>query len=244
MHKELSSNWHRFVDCNLRRKSLEPFFRNIFIEEDLHIADLGCGSGCDLLTLSEAGYINLHGNEVNTQLLVKSKQACDGCSITWSSYDWTEIGSKLSNFDAILLLGNSLALVTDRRTRMHVLAEMRRTMVDGGLFVVDHRNFSKIMSYKAAYLERKKSFRKNVMYCGKQISAAPAKIEKDIVRMDYLDHASNSVIGHLDMYPITESLIKLEAEACGFSLISTFYDLGNSNSTDAEFITHLFEARN
>jgi SAM-dependent methyltransferase len=240
----LALRWHEFVDCVERTKTMAPFLLP-WIEKKTARAliDLAAGSGCEARLLSGT-QVNLVCNEIDATLR-ESAQSILGFrpNTTWTACDWRSLTTCFpsDSFDMSLLLGNSLCLILDRAERESVVSEVRDITNNDGLVIVDERNFRYILNERDGILRNGFRYSGKVVYCGRDIHGIPTIIEDETVRFEY--KTKTQILGHLDMYPFKEGELVRLFEKNSFQLLEELFDLGLSNSREADFITYVFAKR-
>jgi demethylmenaquinone methyltransferase/2-methoxy-6-polyprenyl-1,4-benzoquinol methylase len=98
------------------------------IDKNTRILDLCCGTGDQLLTLEMAGYTNLHGLDLNPDMIAYAKQK--STSISFHEGDAANTGLPEASFDVITI---SLALHDkNQNLRESILKEIARLLKPTG----------------------------------------------------------------------------------------------------------------
>lgn len=68
------------------------------------------------------------------------------------SIKWENFGEHFnSDWDVILVLGNSFCLILDERTREKCIENFMKALKPGGMLVIDQRNFEYMLNNKEKY---------------------------------------------------------------------------------------------
>jgi len=237
----LAQRWEEFVDCPQRLASEAPFLlRAINSYERPYVLDAAMGIGCEVLWLVEQG-VEVVGNEIEGDLQVIAKRRGNEAGVTFNTtaVDWRCLTESFGEkqFDIVLLLGNSLALLRELRDRRSAAKELFRICRDGGQLIVDERNFQYILNNRDEIIRGEFRYGRRVIYCGKRIMGRPVQITDDCVRFGYFD--GDTLIGTLDMHPFRSGeLVALFLEV-GFSSATIFSDFERGYREKADFFTYL-----
>ena len=147
---EVARNWDKLVDWEKRERAYGGFFAKLLEGRGARrILDMSTGTGCDSITLLKRGFevVSLDGSEEMLRVAEKNaeRHRVRGRFVPVVA-DWRSMGNLLSvKFDGIICLGNSIChLVPEERSE--VLRQVRNLLVDGGTFIVDYRNYDKILA--------------------------------------------------------------------------------------------------
>lgn len=245
LDSELSSCWEDFVNCKKRLMSEEPFLLEILQNYvNPYIFDAAMGIGCETMMIADKGY-RIIGNEIKPELreLAIGRFRSKNLKIQVTPYDWRYLYKEFvkSEFDVILLLGNSLCLQREFRDRIKTAENLRYLCADGGTLVIDERNFRYILENRDEILNGHFRYKYKVMYCGDRIKACPISIEDDCVRFKYQGNPDNKIYGYLDMHPFRRGeIIDLFFEV-GFKHVDIYSDLKLGYFKGADFYTYVFK---
>lgn len=237
----LARHWEEFVDSPQRLASEAPFLRRVINSyERPCVLDAAMGIGCEVLWLIEQG-VEVIGNEIEGDLQATAKRrGCEaGVTFNTTALDWRCLTESFGEkqFDVILLLGNSLALLRELRDRRSAAKELFCVCRDGGQMIVDERNFRYILNNRDEIIRGAFRYERRVIYCGKGIVGRPVQITDDCVRFGYFD--GDTLIGTLDMHPFRSGeMIALFLEA-GFSSATIFSDFKRGYREKADFFTYV-----
>lgn len=251
----LAKNWEGFIDpC--RRLELEGKFLEDILEPYKNglILDAAAGIGVEYSHLLKQGF-RVYANEIEETLRCIGENYTRLQKVPWVPLQvrWEHLGDEYPSYwDVILVLGNSLCLVLDRRTRELCIKQFWKALKPGGMLVIDERNFEYIIkNWKKIQSNPIKNFRYSgkVMYCQKTIRGIPyphgfvkgaitfVYFPKEI---DNIDEAWARRVGHLHMYPFRRGELKKLLEDAGFIDIKVYSDLTKVGFDDkADFFTYL-----
>jgi hypothetical protein len=270
--EELGRLWERYVDPRSRDDGrLGAFLCNALAGRQ-YILDAAAGIGSDSVYLIEQGY-SVWSNEVDIRLAEAAEDyaATRRRPLQLTSVLWETLPQSLEGnmrFEAVLVLGNSLCLVSDEEQRRQCLSAFHDVMQPGGLLMIDERNFE-YMRDMSSEIERDpaKYFRPtlegDVMYGGRDVRGFPAEINDEAVVWRFFDNSGGSkrtrqaIIGaqfnvkDLLLYPFRHGELYALLEDAGFQRIQVFADLervsnghGMPSTEDigeAAFITYVAE---
>lgn len=105
--------------------------------EKIKILDLGCGAGRTTINLWRAGH-QVCGADINPAMIAAAKarhpeldfRLMDACALQFSD----------ESFDMVLFSYNGLDYIYPRQRRRRALAEIRRVLAAGGLFIMSSHN--------------------------------------------------------------------------------------------------------
>ena len=142
---ELIARWDDYVAPDLRWTEGGPYrrFMETVLPEGASVFDAATGSGTDSVKLLRLGY-SVVSNEVDPRLALRAEQFAQQCgvSIELRSARWEHLTlAGNPKFDAVLVLGNSLCLVSSEDRRRRALAAFYEVLRPGGLLIIDERNY-------------------------------------------------------------------------------------------------------
>jgi len=236
----LAAAWPRFVDCEARLSSLGPFLvREVGLASGMQVLDAAAGIGCDALFVASLG-CQTTANELSCDFrkLIRARKSSE--LVTLTRHDWRDMVAAFgpTKFDAVLMLGNSLALILDDFTRDRIVAQAYEVCRKGGVFLVDQRNFERIYAEQAAIKEGRFEFGNKVMYCGDEVIAHPLSISRASINMGYFEGRTSKVIGRLDMATLLRGWLPNALRRAGF-VLEAHHDLGLSRHEEADFVTYV-----
>ncbi len=196
--KTLMEFWTEFVNWEKRRQGEDGFFaRQLRAHGCRSVFDVGCGDGFDAIELAKRGF-EVTANEINQVFKEEAKRNArvQGVDIAFTpGYDWRDLAQNLSGalFDAVLCVGNSLTYMMTRYDQDIALYNFSSILKQGGVLIVDHRNYDYMLGDRRSILEnphKNFKFSRKFYYCGETIDGYPIKIEDDWVVMEYFHKTS------------------------------------------------------
>lgn len=229
---DLARRWEDFVNCPKRLETMRSFLKEVLGSyAGGKILDAATGTGCDSIELSRQGF-PVVSNEIDYELAEiayrNSRRELNEV-LNLTKYDWRTIAEqyKGDQFDAILVLGNSLCLLLDADDRKKCIDQFVKILKKGGALIVDERNFPNIIRHKKEFV-KKGGFRykREVVYCGEVVQGYPIKIDEkeNLVVFEYSHHILGPV-GTLNMYPFQKGEMKRLLEDAKLKVIGTYWDL-------------------
>lgn len=237
---DLSRVWPAFVNCARRMETLAPFLdAHIPPHRNLRVLDTAAGIGCEAAHFATTGN-RVVANEISPSLREILCEALEDASVDVTSHDWRDLSRAFgrAQFDAAILLGNSICLLLPAPERRLALRRLGETLKPGARLLIDQRNFALLIQRRAEVLSGAFEFRSEVMYCGTGIIGYPISVGVREVVFAYLNPQSGAVAGFLRMSTFSESPLIDELQHAGFVDIESYYDLGRANEGDADFITY------
>jgi SAM-dependent methyltransferase len=188
VNRELAEDWENYVAPEARAKGGLNDFLHDALGGSRYVFDAAAGIGCDSVQLLRDGYY-VTSNEVDELLCGQAEQyaASQGLKLAMTKLLWEDLPGELPggiHFEAILCLGNSICLVDDPQSRIRCLQAFRETLVDGGLLVIDERNFQLMLDHaRDIEVDPVANFpattKGDVMYRGQNLRGYPAVIDRE-----------------------------------------------------------------
>lgn len=141
---DLTDVYEAMIDWPKRLGAEAPFFRRLFDRFNVkRIADVACGTGRHAAMFHSWG-VEVEGSDVSANMIQRAKEtfgAPDGLRWTVGSFD-QPIGPP-GSFDAVICVGNSLALAPDAQAACRALRHMFTATRRGGAVIVHVLNLWK-----------------------------------------------------------------------------------------------------
>lgn len=117
-------------------RSEERVFRSVFRPED-RILDVGCGAGRVALGLARAGFTHVAGIDLCPPMVMEARRLAGamGVAVEFWDGDATDLPFAAGSFAGAVFAFNGLMQIPGRDHRGRALAEIRRVVAPGGLFV-------------------------------------------------------------------------------------------------------------
>ena len=111
------------------------------------ILDCACGIGSEAISLARQGYA-VSGSDLSAGLVERARVRAQeaGVEVRFAACSWEELPQRFADerFDLVLCLGNSISHSPDPEAMQRSLGAMREVLKDGGMLVVDSRNWEKL----------------------------------------------------------------------------------------------------
>lgn len=256
---ELAENWESFVDPPARLATETPFLEELLKSASgiQNIFDAATGIGVESVLLFNKGY-HVTSNEVDDHLrrcaVDYSARQTPPVQLTYTTHDWRDLCTYQGpKFDMVLVLGNSLCLISDAGHRELSIRGFAHILRPGGLLVVDERNFPRILRSRKEILENpilNFRYKATIMYCGTIIRGCPVRLNGEKITFAYYqsgrsirdwdDLKKEGVVkGTLDMYPFKADELPQLLTSNGFGSITKYSDLKRGDNPDADFFTYV-----
>ncbi len=184
------------------------------------IYDVAAGLGLEAEYLLARGFV-VDMNEVDIEFNRYLRQRFPDARIT--AYDWREMDVD-RKYGAVLCVGNSLSMLPPE-DRLDVLRTFRELLVDGGLLIIDERNYPSIVRLLSSGSRRKSEIMGalgawDYMYNGPVDPELRFEDGSVVFRFDADGH-----VGDIETYPFRPGELLSLLRAAGFGRISIYADL-------------------
>lgn len=150
MSFSIGLDFDRAIDWSGRLGHELPFLRAWLRSWNARlVADLGCGTGRHALALADAGFEML-GLDADPVMLEDARQRGAGRPVRWFQHDLRQ-PLPTPEVDAVLCLGNVLALLPDEADVLAALRSMHRALRPGGGFVIHLLNYERFRDPRRAF---------------------------------------------------------------------------------------------
>lgn len=226
--REFVSRWDRLIGWDSRAEGENGFFERLLRRHDCRqVADIASGTGFHAIRLAHAGFETTASDGSEAMIRQTERNAEDmGVALADSRVvDWRELHEAFgpNRFDALVCLGNAFTHLFEEDARRRALDSMRTVLRPGGLLILDHRNYDKI-------LDRGYSSKHRYYYVGNGVDAKPAIIRDDLVKFEYSYPDGNTF--HLSMFPLRRHYVRTLFDEAGFTGITTYGDFDSGFEPD------------
>lgn len=137
-------------------KSEEIIF-NKYINKNDVILDLGCGAGRTTINLYKAGYKNITGLDLSTNLIDYANNYIkeNNLNINLVVGDATKLNYEDNSFDIVIFSFNGMQCIPGKKNRDSVLKEVYRVLKPGGIYIFTAHNRDDSGSYQYVWDEEK-----------------------------------------------------------------------------------------
>ena len=230
----VAGEWDAFIDWKARGRGEGDFFvRQLRRFKCRRVLDAACGTGYDSIRLLRQGFdvVSLDGSRQMLEAAGRNARS-EGVALKAVHSDWREMGDAFSSgsFDAVLMLGNSLTHLFERRDRELVLGKIHGLLRPRGILLLDQRNYDMILDigYKSKH---------NYVYCGENFEVVPVVRTEELVRLGYFGKKAK---WFFDLFPIRLAEIAANIRNSGFRRVETYGDFQRPfGKYDADFLQHV-----
>ncbi|MCR4368729.1 MAG: class I SAM-dependent methyltransferase [archaeon] len=233
--------WADFIDWKKRRQGEDGFLKKTLLENNCQRIFEAClGDGCDTIYLLKEGF-EVTSNDLDLLFIKKAQENArrEKVKLNITSYDWRELGKHFEkSFDAVICLGNSLTYLFDEKDRLKTLTQFRKMLVNGGILIIDERNYQYILDNNKAILKGDFRYSANYVYCGNKVHGTPIEITPEKVVFEYSDTARKRK-ARLELYPFKRGELLNLLKKAGFKKISQYSDYKKTYSKNADFYQYV-----
>ena len=220
--------YDKFIDWDKRMQDESQFFIRLLKNHNIHkVLDCAAGTGFHAIMLAKAAF-NVIGSDKNAKILAKARENAERENLKLKFYelDWKKLSNKFdSKFDAVICAGNSLPLLTSKQKIRQALSQMYDVLKEGGVLVLDCKNFDRLLRNKKTFDLGAHSISKGKTEIFFHIwDSVDSKIVLYVVYLFGNIHRLNYKIYLTEYYPIsTKGNVKLLKEI-GFKGINLYGD--------------------
>jgi ubiquinone/menaquinone biosynthesis C-methylase UbiE len=233
--EDFVNRWDELIDWKRRYEAEDGFFEKLLKQYDAQkILDAACGTGFHTVTLARSGF-DVTASDGAATMLEKAKENADRFGLQGVDFveaDWTSLTESFQGekFDAIVCLGNAFTHLFEEEDRIQALNEMHALLNDGGIAVIDHRNYDKILD---------KGFdSKHQFYYVGDVEVSPEEINDKYVRLRY-SYADGSYY-HLTLSCLRQDYMDGLLQNVGFEDVIKYGDFDPDFDTyDPDFIVQV-----
>lgn len=233
--------WTEFVDWKKREMGYNNFFINKLKEYKCKkILDTCLGDGFDSINLIENGF-QVFSNEIDNNFknmaIKNAKERMIKLEV--SSCDWRELSKYYTDqFDGLICLGNSLTYLLKKEDQLKALEEMFKIIKNGGILIIDQRNYDYILDKREKILNGEFNYSKKYYYCSDKISGYPIEINNDYIIIGY-GYNNKKIEQSLKLYPFRVEELRLLLKKVGFKKVETYYDFKKEKPEHFDFVQHI-----
>jgi len=144
---DLTDVYEAMIDWPKRLNAEAPFFRRLFEKHDVkRVADVACGTGRHAAMFHSWG-LEVEGSDVSPNMIDRARETFgEPAGLRWAVRGFDRPPGPRGSFDAVICVGNSLALASDPAAATHALHQMLGATRRGGVVVVHVLNLWKFAS--------------------------------------------------------------------------------------------------
>lgn len=217
---EFAGRWDELIDWQRRAEAENNFFQDILRQHGAEtVLDIACGTGFHAVTLKADGF-DVTAADGAPNMLVQARENAERWGIDdlrIVEAEWTRLGESFPHegFDAIICLGNAFTHLFDESDRIRSLNEVYRLLNDGGIAIIDQRNYD-------AILDNGFSSKHQSYYLGDTVDVKPEELTEDILKMRY--EYSDGEVHFLTICPIRQDYITDLLLSAGFQSVERYGD--------------------
>lgn len=232
---ELVSKWDMLIDWGNRDAEEATFFPELLCEHDVStVLDAAAGTGYHAWLLAEAGFrVTASDGALTMVRRCQANLAERDLDLPVFEADWRALTTATAErFDAVLCLGNSFSHLFTGDDRAATLDQFRAVLNPGGILVLDHRNYDKIVS--RGFAEQRTNY-----CCGSSDVVIGAKSVSDgLVRLSY--RFPDGTDYDVTQYPVRQDEATALLTAHGFAPLRAYGDLQPAfEPTAPDWIVHV-----
>lgn len=231
--KDFVSNWDDLIGWEGRERGENGFFQRMLTAHDCRtVLDAAAGTGFHSVTLARDGFAVTasDGSQNMLQQTLHNAEAYDVELADARVADWLHLSDVYgrNQFDSVICLGNAFTHLFDHELRRKALRSMYGVLKPGGLLIVDHRNYDRM-------LDEGYSSKHMYYYTGKGVDARPVELHDTLAHFEYTFPGGD--VFHLKLYPLKQGYMRHLIEESGFHDILTYGDFERPFSeSDVDFM--------
>ena len=231
--------WSDFVGWDDRRRGENGFLLKQLKRFNVKtVLDAAPGDGVDTTYLLNRGY-NVSANEVDEPFRQKTVENAKkaGFDIEPTNLDWRALTKTYqeNSFDAIICLGNSLTCLFGKENMLAALKEFNKVLKDGGVLLVDERNYQKILDNREAALNGELHSSGKYLYTGTdKVKSRFAKVTDDCILIEY-NHKQLDKKAYYKVCPLRRNEFKNLLSEAGFNRIEKYSDYEEKDNPESDF---------
>ena len=143
--EELTGVYEALVDWPKRLVREAPFYRDLFAEHAVkRIVDVACGTGHLVSKFNDWG-LHVEGSDVSPAMIDRARHEFgEPHGLRWTVRDFVTSIEGESRPDAVICVGNSLALASDHHLARQAVQTMMRAVRPGGIIILQVLNLWKL----------------------------------------------------------------------------------------------------
>jgi glycine/sarcosine/dimethylglycine N-methyltransferase len=230
------SRWDDLIGWDGRAAGEAEFFERFLRAHGVRkVADIASGTGYHAITLARSGF-EVTATDGAASMIEQTRENAKANGIELADVrvvEWQKLAKSFGpdSFDALVCLGNAFTHLFDHEARREALAAMFSVLRPGGLLLLDHRNYDRI-------LEQGYSSKHKFYYTGDGVDVEPIEVSRTLVHFEY--RFGEDTKHHLRLYPLKQSYMDFLLEDAGFVDTLTYGDFERPfERLDPDFIQHI-----
>lgn len=149
----ISEDYDRFVNWQARLEYELPFLRRTLVGCK-RVLDIGCATGQHAMALAEYGF-QVVGIDPNREMVDRARRLAkeSGSQAQFVHAGFENLESVPGIFDAVLVLGNTLPHLLNKKSLNSALQQMSGKLNPGGKLVIQNRNFDALITSRDRFME-------------------------------------------------------------------------------------------
>lgn len=218
--KNFVSYWDDLIGWEGRAQGEGGFFQRLLSAYGARsVLDAACGTGFHSVMLARDGF-EVTASDGSENMLAQTVENAGRHGVELADAriaDWlrlTEVHGE-ARFDALICLGNAFTHLFDHELRRQALRQMYNVVKPGGLVVIDHRNYDRMLNegYSSKHM---------YYYTGEGVDARPVELHDTLAHFEYT--FPDGEVFHLKLYPLKQGYMRHLLEEAGFHDIITYGD--------------------
>ncbi len=233
-YENFAERYDALVNFPDRKKREGKFWQMIFEKNNVKkILDCACRTGRHLIMFRQFGY-EASGSDQSPAMIAKAREngRKEGMNLHLSAVNFLALSSNfLEKFDAVICMGNSLPHLRTESDLLVALSEMNLVLVDGGLLVLELRNYDKMLAERRRFIPMSFKGTHGFIYV---LDYYPEKIVFNVI---YVDCATNIFEVHtVDYFSLGIQKLRNLLESANFRVLDAYQDFDfspiNANTSD------------
>lgn len=229
-YNSASAYYDKMIDFDSALQKRKILLSNFIDEKIKSVADVGCGTGVDSISLSQLG-LNVTAFDPSSEMIntARTNSEKNNCKIDFHTFGANEIPKTYYNkFDLVVSLGNTLANIPFTKIEKSV-AKLFKLLKNEGRVLIQILNYEKILSEK----ERIVNITKNDdEYFIRFYDFEKKDLSFNILKFN-AEQTSRKELIATKMFPYTSKELKKYFKETGFKKIELFGSL-DKRSFDAK----------
>jgi SAM-dependent methyltransferase len=124
------------------------------LSKDTMILDCACGTGVLPLALARRGFRNVYGTDASAGMIRRATRRAEAEQLDarFTVCPWDDLPARFDmRFDLVVCFGNSIGHCPDEESMIRSLRAMFSVLKPGGRFVLDSRNWEKIVQDRVRF---------------------------------------------------------------------------------------------